>query len=282
MPDSAASRPAPGKPSAKTTPMPRQIAHHFCRQALTLLLPVLSWLACGPASAGWYRVTNYEGLLGQTPIHLSIQQHEGDGPGGLNIYGDYYRDRDMVAIPLYGTLDEQGRLTLCQTPSFDEYAKVVLKRSPTPPVDTSGCAFRLTLADQSISGSFVEGKRKSDVRLKQTAYLDDTQGLNITGTFALPFWGQTPQYLFVGVYSPKGYVVVNVINKRSHHVIQVIHPERHGCNFGYFITLIHMNVESFPHRPEQVILRCQGPKDGYMLQYKLNPSIGKFDLVNAK
>lgn len=263
--------------------MPNRFAHHFHRPPFAFLL-ALFLLVCHSADAGWYNVTNYVGHIGEYPVHVSIQKYESFG-SGLNIQGSYYYDRHMAAIPLYGKLDENRKLSLCEIHSDDEYAKVLIHGSKSP-VDTSDCPFHLKVVGRSTSGTWEYGGRRYEVVLNEIARLDDVQELAITGEFEIPFWGQTPKHLFFGAYELKGNDVrtaVKVVNKRSRQMIQVIHPEAHECFFGFYMTPIYMNVESYgSNGSEQVLFHCHDPRDGSIAIYRLNISTGIFDFVTIK
>jgi hypothetical protein len=152
----------------------------------------------------------------------------------------------MAPIPLYGKLDEKGNLSLCEIHTDDEYRQIIIHGSRTP-VDTSTCPFQLAVTHQSANGKWVSGKRNYDVALAETARLDSTQEYRIIVKVEIPFWGQTDTHSFIGSYEHDG-VKVNVINKRSRQVIQVINPMEHECLFGSFMTPIHMNIESYGSR----------------------------------
>jgi hypothetical protein len=245
----------------------------FRHQASAFLL-VLFLLACRSASA-WYNVTNYEGHVGGNPIHFSIQKYEHFG-SGLNIDGSYYYDRHMAPIPLYGKLDEAGRLSLCEIHSDEEFDKIFIHGSATP-IDVSACPFQLELGKQSASGHWAKGERKYEVALNETARLENTgKNPTLTGKLEIPFWGQTAKHAFIGIYEPDRPVRVNVVNKRSRQLVQLLQPEE-DCFFGFFMTAIYMNVERYDSRgSEQVLFNCYSPKANVFVWYKLNKSTGKF------
>jgi hypothetical protein len=240
--------------------------------------------SCYNATAGWYEVTNYVGRIGEYPIHFSIQKLE--RYGGLNILGSYYYDRYMAPIPLYGKLNENGRLSLCEIHSNDEYRKVIINGSKVP-VDTSGCPFQIIVGNQSATGKWANGKRNYEVALNETARLDNTgDTLSIAGKFEIPFWGQTAEHLFIGFYTLEARPMVKVVNKRSNAVIQVIYPEKHGCEFGFSMTPIYMNIEGYgsesyiSHTSEQIFFQCYARLADIILHFRLNMSSGKFDLIS--
>jgi len=254
--------------------------HCFSHKALWFSLFVFFVLPCRNAAAGWYDVTTYIGRVGTYPIHLSIQKYAQRDGSGLNIYGSYYYDRHMVSIPLYGKLDEKGRLSLCEIHSDAEFDKVIWQGSKIP-VDTSACPFRLTLKNRSVTGEWVNGERRHEVELNESAYLDNTDTLRITGEFEVPFWGQTAEHLFIGSYAPaktgEAHALVKIVNKRSKAVIQVIDPEKHECSFGFVMTPIYMNIMKDASRPEQIRIQCDSPKAEITVDFRLNRSSGKFE-----
>jgi hypothetical protein len=261
--------------------MSRVIDLHLVEPLWLLLFSLL--FACCDVNAGWYQVTNYEGRIGEYPIHFSIQEYDYFG-SGLNVRGSYFYDKNRGSIPLYGKLDKNGGLSLCEIHTADQYWKILMQGSLTP-IDTSGCPFQLKLTKGSASGRWSNDGRSYDVALLETAHLNDTQGFRTSGLVEIPFWGQTTGHLFIGSYAlegAEGRATVKVVDKRTGQVIQEIQPEKHGCTFGFLMTPIYMNVESSgTGRSEEILINCYDSGAGSVALYKLNMAKRRFEFVSS-
>ncbi|AJX13230.1 hypothetical protein [Burkholderia ubonensis] len=225
------------------------------KKCAALLAAVLSWSLS--AHAGWYVVDNYQGHIGPYAVHLSLQQRDGFG-SGLNLLGSYYFDSRHAPIPLYGKR-VGAILELCEVHNPSEYDKYLIQGSKHG-FDTSHCPFKLISGDRALRGTWQDGGRRYDVSMTSTASLDDTTSPgSAEGEVDIPFWGQTETHAFVGVYqgTAEGLAIrrINVIDKKTGKVDQVVDPQLHGCQFGFFMTPIYMNLES-AKSPYEVQLNC--------------------------
>ena len=204
---------------------------------------LLSWTIV--AHAGWYVVDSYEGHIGPYPVHLSLQKE--DFGSGLNMEGSYYYDSHHAPIPLYGKM-VGTTIEVCEVHNASEYEKYLVQGSRHG-FATGGCAFKLTSGDNILRGTWQDPTHRYDVSLTRTASLDDTASPGTTkGDVRVPFWGQTSTHSFVGLYqgTADGLAIhrIEVINKKTGKVDQIIDPQLYGCQFGFFTTPIYMNLES--------------------------------------
>ena len=243
----------------------------------TILLPPVAM----KANAGWYRVTNYVGQIGPYPVHLSIQTN--DFGSGLEVHGSYYYDKHRSPIPLYGKLIGNSA-SLCEIHSDDEIDKILVKGSKSG-FDTTKCPLRLVFSNDEATGQWTDHRGSFDVKLKRVGSLDDTKTGRIDGVVEIPFWGQTKNYMFIGVYQADGAAVagitindVRVVNKKTGAIIQDFDVQHLDCTFGFLMTPIYMNIESVnSEKDEQILLNCYGMRYRTVIYYSLNKKTGTFE-----
>lgn len=250
------------------------------RSTSSLFAVLLLWSSA--ATAGWYRVTNYEGHIGPYPVHLSIQEYEFDR--GINVNGSYYYDRKRQPIPLYGRRGDKGVLVLCEVHGAAEEKEFIWGSKTT--FNASACPFHLASADHSLSGNWTDSAKTYEVSLAQVAALDNTaEELVISGQMEIPYWGQTSRHSFIGIYSregTEGHAVVRVVNKVTGLTLQELRPNEHGCVFGFVMTPIYMHtVTDASTRVEQIDLLCDSKVKDYVT-YKFNKSANRFVRVPDK
>jgi hypothetical protein len=221
------------------------------------------------AVAGWYQATNYIGKIGTYPIHFSLQEY--DFGSGLTFQGSYYYDKNIIPIPIYGKRDGSGRIELCEIHDETEFDRIIVQGSRSG-FDTSSCQFKLSADENGAQGTWGSGGKSYDVSLQRTAVLDDKTGAGLTkGNIEIPFWGQTKNHAFIGVYegteSGVMFKTIKVIDKRTRGVIQEFNPQERDCSFGFIMTPIYMNIQSYKSKAERIILNCHGPKDGDAVFY---------------
>lgn len=240
-------------------------------------MAIASLLLTGSAHAGWYVVNNYEGTLGTMPVHLSLQAYDSYG-SGINIKGSYYYDKYHAPIPLYGKRTSDT-FKLCEVHSTEEYQHALVQGSKQE-MDIHTCPFNLTHEGDTLRGHWLQGKKRYEVALKQTASLDNTVEEKVAGNRVdIPFWGQTPTHSFIGHYqaSAEGITVrsVSVINKKTGNIDQTIDPQHHQCQFGFFMTAIYQNIES-DNAGKSIWLNCYSQRADITVDYYFDSSRQRF------
>ncbi len=142
---------------------------------------------------------NFEGSIGPSPVHLSLQRYDGFG-SGVTVEGSYFYDAKQSPIALYGKA-EGTKLTLCEIVDDKELDRVLVMGSKTP-IDTTGCPLSLDISDSGATGIWAKGPEKFPVVLKQVAGLDDTAEGKINGIVEIPF-GRRRLPIDLPVSSPK-------------------------------------------------------------------------------
>lgn len=236
------------------------------------------FLLAGKAAAGWYRVENYEGFIGSSPVHLSLQRYDGFG-SGITVEGSYFHDAKQRPIALYGKIDG-ANLSLCEITDEREFDRVLVVGSKTP-VDTTGCPFSLEVNESGVTGSWSKGVDKHPVTLKRGASLDDTGDLKLDGAVEIPFWAETVTDRFAGIYTKSGAGIcmtkLHVINKKKSKVVQEIGFDDQNCNAGMLMTPIYMNVQKWMEGGKDVIsVNFRGGGAGSTEDYGLSPKTGKY------
>lgn len=245
-------------------------------------LAIVSLLLTGSAQAGWYQVDNFEGTLGDWPVHLSLQQYDSYG-SGLTIKGSYYYDKYHAPIPLYGKRTADT-IELCEVHGTEEYDRVLIQGTKQA-VDTHSCPFSLTHQGEVLRGYWQQGKKRYAVLLKQTASLDNSsEQEKVTGNSVdIPFWGQTPTHSFIGHYqtSADGIVInsVSIVNKKSGKVDQTIDPQQHQCQFGFYMTAIYQNIES-DNAGKMVWLNCYSQQADITVDYHFDNALQRYITAN--
>jgi hypothetical protein len=161
-----------------------------------ILLTIILLLVAAKANADGSRVTNYVGQIGPYPVHLSIQTN--DFGSGLEVHGSYYYDKHRSPIPLYGKLIGNSA-SLCEIHSDDEIDKILVRGSKSG-FDTTKCPLRLVFSNDEATGQWTDHRGSFDVKLKRVGSLDYSELGRIDGVVEIPFWGQTKNYMFIGVY----------------------------------------------------------------------------------
>ena len=206
------------------------------------------------AFAGWYQVENYEGSIGPTPVHLSLQKYAGFG-SGITVEGSYFYDARQTPIAIYGKADG-SRLSLCEIADDKEFERVLVTGSKTP-VDTTGCPFSLELTDNAATGNWSKAGDIFPVTLRRVASLDDTSDFKIDGTVEIPFWAETTIDRFAGIYTKSDAGIcmtkLQVINKKKSKVVQEIRFDDPDCSAGMLMTPIYMNVQKWVEGGKDVI-----------------------------
>ncbi|EKF74558.1 hypothetical protein A11A3_08025 [Alcanivorax hongdengensis A-11-3] len=242
---------------------------------LLSLIPLL--ILTSPATAGWYRVTNYTGHLGDAAVHLSLQVYSFGS--GLNVEGSYYYDRYRSPIVLYGKLDGD-QLALCEIHDTRTFSRIIEQGSKSG-FDTTACPLQLTLTGQGANGKWHDRHHTLAVNLSRAGQLNDDHPAHGSAELKIPFWGQTAYHTFVGLYrTEQGNVSidrVDVISKASGKVVQRFNPNAHECGFGFTMTPIYMNLQTAsPRGPEQIVLTCYSQRGDRSAIYTFNPDSGRF------
>jgi hypothetical protein len=244
--------------------------------ALALVIMMMT----GNALAGWYRVTNYVGQIGASPVHFSIQRN--NFGHGITVEGSYYYDKYLSPIPVYGQENNDKSLTLCEVHTPEEYEKALIHGFE----DESyliGCPFHLVPTDDGAVGEWRDSIHSYSVSLKKVGTLDNTRGIDISDVMEIPFWGQTKNHAFIGIYqasSPE--VKIQVVNKKTSAFVQTLDVDP-DCIFGYYMTPIYMNLERSYPGPEEVYINCYSPRTRDDTRtYLFNKKTGKFILLQDK
>jgi hypothetical protein len=140
-------------------------------------------------------------------------------------------------------------------------------------------------SNDEATGQWTDHRSSLDVKLKRVGSLDDTKSGRIDGVVEIPFWGQTKNYMFIGVYKASRAAVagitiddVRVVNKKTGAIIQDIDVQQLSCTFGFLMTPIYMNIESVNSgKDEQIGLNCGGMRFQTVVHYSLNKKTGVFE-----
>ena len=142
------------------------------------------------------------------------------------------------------------------------------------------CPFKLTRNSVGFSGEWSNERSTLKVDLRETSRLSDGVLKGETEELDIPFWGQTKKHTFIGVYieGEEGIVInkVNVIDKASGKLIQVIDPQLNGCKFGSYMTSIFQNLEN---DGEQIRLNCYSIGPDISVNYIFNNQTQKYDIL---
>jgi hypothetical protein len=226
----------------------------------------------GQAHAGWYHVENFEGTIGEKPVHISIQKYDGFG-SGIAVEGSYFYDAKRTPIPIYGKV-VGDTLQLCEILNEEQFQKTLIVGSKTA-VDTASCPLSLSVSATGVSGTFKEGDITHPVELRKTASLDDTADGIVEGVVEIPFWAQTDAYMFSGLYEKTELGIcmtrLRVIEKTGGKVHQEIRFGDDQCDAGMVMTPIYMNVEKFTDGGRDTIaVNFRDGGMGYSQTYKLD------------
>jgi hypothetical protein len=235
---------------------------------------VCFWSLAGKAFAGWYHVENYEGTVGSTPIHLSLQIYKGFG-SGINVEGNYFEDKTRSTVPLYGKI-EGKKLRFCEIADDKEFQRIMVYGSKKP-VDTSNCPLSIELTDDTAKGTWTKGEIQSPVVLRKIAMLDDTGEGIVEGKVEIPFWAQTVTHTFSGIYTKSDIGIcmkkLLVIDKHNGKISQEIISDDEDCA-GKAMTQIYRNVEKWTGKKNMISVNLSG-KFADSINYKFNPKTGK-------
>lgn len=222
----------------------------FNRAALAAFMFVL---LCQQAVAGWYEVENYEGEIAGSPISLSLQYYSFGS--GITVEGSYYFLDERRPVAIYGGLQHHG-VRLCEISSEAELQRIIVTGSKTP-FDFAKCPLVLSLKGNRAVGRWKRGGVDHAVDLKKIASLDDSDEPSVKGPLVIPFWAQTPTYMFAGTYenTSSGICMTKVafINKLSG---KTDHELRYGgdpCDAGMVMTPIYLNVQTWIEAGAEII-----------------------------
>lgn len=232
------------------------------------------------AHANWYVVDNYEGKIGSTNVHVSLQKYEYFGSN--NIRGSYYYDRYSAPIPLYGQRTS-STMKLCEVHSNWEYELDVSLENEDK---MHPCPFTLTEIDDVLKGIWQNKSSTHKVLLKHSNSLNgESNQIERREGIEIPYWGQTPTHSFIGIYqkNENGIYIdkINTINKATGKIDQTINPQSKTCDFGFYMTSIYQNIES-KKNPPQVRLNCYSTKSDISNNYKFDRKSNKYLLIKNK
>lgn len=235
-------------------------------------------LASHANGAGWYQVKNYSGYIDKYPIHISLQYYKSFG-SGLEFKGSYYYDNKLSPIPLYGKYNKDGNVALCEIHAATDFNSVLIQGTKEN-LDTGSCQFLLTLNANGAAGEWRNNNKKLAVNLHMIGNFDNTSSEYLQGIMEIPFWGQTQQYSFIGVYesSTSGIQInkIKVIDKQSKKIAQEFNPQE-NCDFGFLMTPIYMNIDGFySMNGEHVMLNCENSQGGDFVIYTFDKNQKKF------
>ncbi|MGQ3277303.1 MAG: hypothetical protein ACT6WE_12165, partial [Shinella sp.] len=151
-------------------------------------------LSFNSAHAGWYQIKNYEGMIRNRLVHVSLQTFgKLNGKADTHVVGTYYYDTHRIPIKLDGNLLPDGNMALCESdlrPGEPQTNEVIKRR----------CVFSLLASSNNLTGSWKSGSTSFDVQLRQIAELDNNDEERIEGRVEIPMWYHTGKAMFVGVY----------------------------------------------------------------------------------
>jgi hypothetical protein len=222
-----------------------------------------------------YAVKNYQGHIGKYPVHLSLQYY--DFGKSVNVEGSYYYDAHRAPIPLYG-VNNTSSIALCEAVSDEIFDKYIVQGAR---FESSKCPFKLTRNSTGLLGEWSNERSTLKVDLEEMAGLSDEVLNGTVKELDIPFWGQTKQHSFIGVYEAghDGIIInkVNVVDKKNGEIIQVINPQLNECEFGSYMTSIFQNIEK---DGSQIRLNCYSTGSDVSVNYKLNTQTSRYDVVN--
>lgn len=217
------------------------------------------------ASENWYVVNNYAGTIGKYPVHLSIQPYNFSDE--VNVEGSYYYDHYNSPIVLFG-IEKEGNIILCEASEKNDFEKYILQGDE---YEIERCPFRMKIQGRNITGEWNNKNVKMDVSLSRVASLNKNIITSKNGEIDVPFWGDTKNHIFIGVYKQdKDRVAINkvkVISKDNGQVVQVINPQDKNCDFGFYMTSIYQNLERFDD--SSISLNCYRTKSDFSIEYRL-------------
>lgn len=240
----------------------------------TFILTVAGlFILSGQAFAGWYHVENFEGFIGDRPVHFSLQKYDSFG-SGITVEGSYFYNGERIPIPLYGTVNGDN-VRFCEIANEKEFQKVLIVGSKTP-VDTTRCPFSLTVNQTGATGAWHDEATSHPITLRKVATMDDTSDATITGTVEIPFWAQTANQMFSGIYEKTAsgicMTTLRVINKASGKVDQEIGFPDDPCDAGMVMTPIYMNVEKFTETGTvEIAINFRDGGMGHSQSYRFDP-----------
>jgi hypothetical protein len=169
---------------------------------------------------------------------------------------------------------------LCEISGEQEFQKVLIVGSKTP-VDTTRCPFSLTVNQTGATGAWNDGAASHPITLRKVATMDDTSDAAMTGTVEIPFWAQTANQMFSGIYEKTAsgicMTTLRVINKASGVVDQEIRFPDDPCDAGMVVTPIYMNVEKFTETGTVgIAINFRDGGMGYSQAYKFDPLANAF------
>jgi len=238
-------------------------------------------LLCSSAMAtsdSWYVINNYEGMIGKNPVHLSLQSYAFGGQ--TTVKGSYYYDKYRSPIPLYGNKTATS-IVLCEVNTDKEYREHIEEGVK---YDTSTCPLKLAFGGDNLQGTWQNKKTSLTVILQHTASMDATPlAGNTKQLIDIPFWGQSDEHSFIGVYEKKGNDIsinnVKVLDKHSGNVVQVIDPQLHNCTFGFYMTAIYQNIEKV-NSPSGIVLNCYSTGSDNSVFYGFSKASHAYLVIN--
>ena len=244
----------------------KNIASNLNIRLVFLLFTLLS--CCLQVKASRFEVDNYEGKIGAFPVHVSVQNFSYIRKEKL-IDGVYYYDTYRAPIPLHGTFQGE-EIILCELRENDYKEPIKIK-------NIDDCEFRLKYYKDKLIGRWKSKTASYPVELARTNSFYDNYIEK--GKIEIPFWGQTREHNFLGVYeTDKEEIVINKINvvsKKSGKVIQEINPQLYGCDFGFYISHIYLHVVA--ENDSTIELNCDGAEYvGNTRFYQYNGKKGKY------
>lgn len=236
----------------------------------------VSAFLCSTAGANqsWYQVENYEGILGEQPIHISLQQY--DFSKKTNIRGVYYYDKYRSPIALYG-IKSASSIYLCEAHNKAEQERY---SENSDKYDYTRCPFQLTDENGALKGVWKNERRQHPVTLQRTAIMtpNSVQGMS-AAEIDIPFLGQTEKHAFIGLYEAADNNVtidkVRVVDKTSGKTLQVIDPNLYGCDFGFYMTTIYRGIEDEDDK-SQVWFNCYSTGGDKSVLYRFDKQAKRY------
>lgn len=218
------------------------------------------------AVSSWYSIDNYEGAIGDYPVHMSLQMRTPTGTSTIS--GSYYYDKRNSPIPLKG-FETQDEIVLCEVNGDKEYDEYIVLGNQ---IDEQKCPFTLTKTDSGLKGKWNNKKKEYPVLLNKKASMNPSSVQGEEGnTIDIPFWGQTSKHSFIGVYEGKNSNIsiskVNVVDKSTGQIVQTMDPQKYDCHFGFYMTAVFRNLESDIDK-SRVLFNCYSTERDVSIVYQ--------------
>ena len=140
------------------------VVHTYYKNARFSLLIGNLLFPCAQAQAVWFDVDNYEGKIGNFPVHVSLQKSTYTNKDS-SITGSYYYDKHHAPIVLYGKI-KGDNVFICEFKNYGKFAPFPKK------TDFDNCEFRLKVDGDKLVGQWKNNAFSYPVELTYTISFD--------------------------------------------------------------------------------------------------------------